>query len=79
MMEGVGPGVKMEEMRSVKKAAMVDAEDAVRMLSKSLRYSGQASRRISTRLFSVGIQVLAGVLCDLFWVVVKECVSISNL
>ena len=37
-------------------------EDAVRMLSKSLRYSGQASRRISTRLFSVGIQVLAGVL-----------------
>ena len=25
MMEGVGPGVKMEEMRSVKKVAMVDA------------------------------------------------------
>lgn len=24
MMEGVGPGVKMEEMRSVKKVAMVD-------------------------------------------------------
>lgn len=25
MMEGVGPGVKMEEMRSVKKVAMADA------------------------------------------------------
>ena len=49
MMEGVGPGVKIEEMRSVKKVAMVDAgRTRFGVGQRGLRYSETAWHRISS-------------------------------
>ena len=45
MIEGVGPGVKMEEMRSAKKVAMVIWEDAVDTRSRRSYIFGTASQK----------------------------------
>lgn len=48
MMEGVGPGVKTEETRSVRKAAIVDAEKRSSGLVEEVFVGRTVSRRVSS-------------------------------
>lgn len=75
MMEGVGPGVKMEEMRSVKKVAMVDAgRGSPDVVEEPLVFGASfLGERYSGFQY---VQVSAEVLCDLFLGDGEECVDI---